>query len=169
MDIKTAVTEGPVANFAAVRVKIAQSGPTVGADLVGILAAGISEGVARVLHQHNFASSGFHSSSTCLRPAIPFRASTIPSGSSDCGIMISTLANGSSEPAPTIIIVPDLHRRRKRVTRSWIISVGILLQVRKISHWPMSISNQACPAVLTETTRKPPDSRAACRLRSFSG
>jgi hypothetical protein len=71
MDIKTAVTEGPVANFAAVRVKIAQSGPTVGAGLVGILAAGISEGVARVLHQHNFASSGFHSSSTCLRPAIP--------------------------------------------------------------------------------------------------
>lgn len=62
MDIKTAVTEGPVADFAAVRVKIAQSGPTVGADLVGILAAGISEGVARVLHQHDFARSGFHSS-----------------------------------------------------------------------------------------------------------
>ena len=44
MDIKTTITEGPVTNFAAVRVKIAQSEPTVGADLVGILAAGISEG-----------------------------------------------------------------------------------------------------------------------------
>jgi hypothetical protein len=64
MGIETAITEGLVANLAAVGVKIAQCCTAVGAGLVGILPAGVSRWIAGVLHQYDLASASgsFHRS-----------------------------------------------------------------------------------------------------------
>ena len=60
MNIEAAITKGPIANFAAVGMKIAQGRTAFGARLVSLLCAGISKGIAGVLHQHDFTSGIFH-------------------------------------------------------------------------------------------------------------